>query len=109
SCDDGKLSGRVEARQPGCVTVRVARTQGKGFKMRPERGLVFPGADLSLDPLTPNDLADLDFVARHADMVGFSFVQSADDITRLQEELARRRPDWQSVGIVAKIETAQAV
>ena len=109
SFDDGKLGGIVEARQPGCVVVRVERTQRKGFKMKPERGLTFPRADLHLDPLTADDLRDLDFIARHADMVGFSFVQRADDITRLQEELARRRPDWRSLGIIAKIETAQAV
>ena len=42
-------------------------------------------------------------------MVGYSFVQSAADITRMQDELAARRPDWQRLGIVAKIETAQAV
>ena len=54
-------------------------------------------------------LSDLDFVARHADMIGFSFVQSADDIALMQNELAKRRPDWQRLGIVAKVETAQAV
>ena len=42
-------------------------------------------------------------------MAGFSFVQRADDITRLQEELARRRSDWRSLGIIATVETAQAV
>ena len=89
--------------------VRVTRTQRKGFKMKPERGLTFPRADLHLDPLTADDLTDLDFVARHADLIGFSFVQSADDITRLQDELAARRPDWRRLGIIAKIETAQAV
>jgi pyruvate kinase len=109
SFDDGKLAGIVETCQPGCVVIRVQRTQRKGFNMKPERGLTFPRADLHLDPLTADDLRDLDFVARHADMIGFSFVQSADDITRMQDELARRRPDWRHLGIVAKIETALAV
>jgi pyruvate kinase len=79
--DDGKLAGVVEARQKGNVVVRVTRTQKKGFKMKSERGLIFPNADLHLDPLTAKDLADLDFVATHADLVGYSFVPSADDIT----------------------------
>jgi pyruvate kinase len=109
SFDDGKLGGVVAECQPGCVIVHVERTQRKGFKMKPERGLIFPGADLHLDPLTGDDLCDLDFVAHHADMIGFSFVQRPDDITRLQDELARRRPDWRRLGIIAKIETAQAV
>jgi pyruvate kinase len=107
--DDGKLGCVVEESRKGNVLVRVTQTQRKGFKMKPERGLTFPRADLHLDPLTAVDLADLDFVARHADLIGFSFVQSADDVTRLQDELAARRPDWQRLGIIAKIETAQAV
>ncbi len=109
SLDDGKLSGIVEESQPGRIVVRVERTQLRGFKMKPERGLTFPRAELHLDPLTPDDLVDLDFVASHADLVGFSFVQTADDITRMQVELAKRRPDWQRFGIVAKVETPLAV
>jgi pyruvate kinase len=109
SFDDGKLAGIVEASRPNSAMVRVERTQRNGFKMKPERGLTFPRADLDLDPLTPDDLRDLDFVARHADMVGFSFVQSASDITRMQNELARRRDDWRRIGIIAKVETALAV
>jgi pyruvate kinase len=109
SLDDGKLSGVVETSQPGRVAVHVLRAQLKGFKLKPERGLTFPKADFRLDPLTAKDLIDLDFVARHADMVGFSFVQTADDISLLQHELAKRRADWRKVGIVAKIETGRAV
>src|SRR5271166_3902058 len=44
--DDGKLAGMVEESQNGSVLVRVTRTQRKGFKMKPERGLTFPRADL---------------------------------------------------------------
>ena len=55
----------------GSVVVRVTQTQRKGFKMKPERGLTFPRADLHLDPLTADDLTDLDFVARHADLIGY--------------------------------------
>jgi pyruvate kinase len=107
--DDGKLAAEVEESQKGSVLVRVTRAPRKGFKMKSERGLTFPRADLQLDPLTADDRTDLDFVASHADLIGFSFVQSADDITCLQDELAKRRPDWRSLGIIAKVETAQAV
>ena len=107
--DDGKLSGVVQSVDAGAATIRVQRTQLRGFKMKPERGLTFPRADLKLDPLTANDLTDLDFVARHADMIGFSFVQSGDDIALMQDELAKRRADWQRLGIIAKVETALAV
>lgn len=107
--DDGKLSGVVQSVEAGAVTIAVQRTQLRGFKMKPERGLTFPRADLKLDPLTANDLRDLDFIARHADMIGCSFVQSAEDIALMQDELAKRRADWQRLGIIAKVETALAV
>jgi Pyruvate kinase len=59
--------------------------------------------------LTPSDLANLDFVCRHADMVGYSFVETAADIELLQGEMAKRRSDWDGWGLVAKIETPRAV
>jgi len=64
---------------------------------------------LALDPLTPKDLQDLDFVAAHADLVGFSFVQRPSDITRLQAELTSRRPGRPLQPIMLKIETQLAV
>jgi pyruvate kinase len=109
--DDGKLGGQVEACLPdGSVLVRVTRTRLKGVKLRPEKGLNFPGTELGLDPLTARDFADLDFVARHADMIGYSFVQRGSDVERLQAALAARRPkDWTTIGLIAKIETLAAV
>ena len=43
-----------------------------------EKGLNFPDTDLGLCPLTAKDLKDLDFVCRHADMVGYSFVETVE-------------------------------
>ena len=36
-------------------------------------------------------------------------MQNADQVATLQKELAARRPDWQRLGLVAKIETPAAV
>ncbi len=109
--DDGKLGGVVESVRPdGGVVVLVQRTKLGGVKLRPEKGLNFPGTELDLDPLTEKDRTDLDFVAEHADLIGYSFVQRAADVTRLQQELQARRPlDWNRIGIIAKIETLRAV
>jgi pyruvate kinase len=109
--DDGKLSGEVETCLPdGSVLVRVQSTRLKGVKLKPEKGLNFPGTELGLDPLTERDLTDLDFIAQNADLIGYSFVQSERDIARLQSELAARRPqDWTKIGLIAKIETLAAV
>ena len=60
--------------------------------------------------LTAKDLTDLDVVAQGADLVGYSFVQTPEDIVALQTALAKRAPDrWRELGIVAKIETPLAV
>lgn len=109
--DDGALSGVVEERRPnGCVVVRVQRTGVKGFKLKPEKGLNFPGVELGLKPLSAKDLADLDVIAAHADLVGHSFVQSAEDVAGLQAALqARRSPVAPPIGLIAKIETVRGV
>lgn len=107
--NDGKLGTRVEAIAPGRVTVQVISGREKGERLRPEKGVNFPSTELTLDPLTPKDLDDLDFVAAHADIVGFSFVQRPADVVRLHGELARRRPGQPPQPIVLKIETPLAV
>ena len=60
-------------------------------------------------PLVAKDLADLDFVAAHADCVAYSFVQRPDNVVRLQRELARRRPGRLLRPVVLRVETALAV
>ncbi|MET4701221.1 pyruvate kinase [Constrictibacter sp. MBR-5] len=108
--DDGKLGCTVEQRDGDDAVLRVRHVRPKGFRVRPEKGVNFPGTDIAVSALTDKDREDLAFAARHADMIGYSFVQSAADVRLLQTELARHRPDdWQRLGLVAKIETRQGV
>jgi pyruvate kinase len=107
--DDGRFAGHVEELEDAGAVLVIERTKVKGGKLKTEKGLNFPDTDLGLKPLGPKDLADLDFVCRHADMIGYSFVQTVADIRLLQDELARRRADWSKLGLVAKIETPKAV
>jgi pyruvate kinase len=109
SLDDGKLSGQITARTDRGVIFTITAGRLRGVKLKPERGLNFPGVDLGLDPLTEKDRRDLDFVALNADLVGMSFVQTAEQVADFQTELAARRPDWQRLGLMAKIETPMAV
>jgi pyruvate kinase len=62
---------------------------------------------LELPALSEKDLIDLDFVCAHADLVGFSFVESLDDMQYLIEQLAQRNAT--DLPIIAKIETNLAV
>jgi pyruvate kinase len=108
--DDGKLAAKVERIEPWGIVTRVARTPRKGVKLKPAKGLNFPDTELPIAALTERDRTDLDFVAAHADGIGFSFVQSDNDVRMLQDALAERRPhDWRELSLVLKIETARAV
>ena len=109
SLDDGKLSGKITARTDLGVTFTITAGRLKGVKLKPERGLNFLGVDPGLDPLTGKDRRDLDFVALNADIVGMSFVQTAEQVADSQTELAARRPNWQHLALMAKIETPMAV
>lgn len=104
--DDGQIGGLVVAQDSSELRVRITDVPPGGGDLRAEKGINLPDTDLRASALTPHDLACLDWVAAHADIVGLSFVQRPADIERLHAELERRgRPD---LGVVLKIETAAA-
>jgi pyruvate kinase len=108
--DDGHIGCTVEEIAPDGVVLRVINARPKGEKLRPDKGLNFPDTDLQISPLTDKDLRDLDFVATHADIVGYSFVQQASDLALLQQELRHRMGDEaHRLAIVAKVETPVAI
>lgn len=108
--DDGKLGAVVETVTDEGAVLRVTRVGPKGFKPKPEKGLNFPDTILPVPALSEKDLADLPHVMALADLVGFSFVQNAADIEVLQAAMAALRPaDWQTLPLVAKIETPRAI
>ena len=107
--DDGKVTGRIVREAHGNLVAKIETAPIKGYRLKPDKGLNFPGVALGLAPLTSKDLEDLDFVAHNADLLGFSFVHNGDDIARLQHELAMRRSTWAQIALVPKIETAAAI
>ena len=114
--DDGKIRTRVVDTQYPLVNgttgllLEVTHAKPKGVKLRSEKGLNFPDTLIPLNPLTDKDLDDLDFVATHADMIGYSFVQQPKNIELLQQELDHRLDDRVTrPAIIAKIETSIAV
>jgi len=105
--DDGHLAAVVERLDTEGALLRISRAGAQGAKLMAEKGLNFPETELDLPALSEKDLRDLDFVAAHADIVGYSFVQSAADMELLIEALAAR--DAGKLGIVAKIETKKGL
>ncbi|HXJ23993.1 MAG TPA: pyruvate kinase [Polyangia bacterium] len=111
SIDEGRIEARVTRTGEGGTLAEVTRTVPGGVRLKPEKGLNFPGTDLGMPALTAKDRADLDVVVAEADLIGYSFVQSEEDVDTLWQEIqrrkahARRRPP----GLILKIETARAV
>lgn len=108
--DDGSLGCIVKELLPHGALLQVEHAPLDGKKIKPAKGLNFPGLDLQTKALTEKDIDDLDFVLKVADTIGYSFVQSAEDIQFLQKEIAKRlKPGQSAPPIVAKIETQKAV
>jgi pyruvate kinase len=108
SIDEARLEAKVESKTRDGVVAIVVRTKPGGVRLRAEKALNFPGVELGLHALTDKDRLDLPFVAAHADLIGYSFVQDPSDVETLWQELRRgspRRPP----GLILKIETERAV
>lgn len=110
--DDGIVEGVVKEVIDEGVIIKVKRVDSKkGVRLKAEKGLNFPASELKLDFITDKDKQDLDFVCKHADIIGFSFVKNAEDVQVIQEELQKRlsKKKAHSIPLMAKIETVEGV
>ncbi len=105
--DDGKIAARVIAKEDTKLTLKITRSGAEGSKLRAEKGINLPDTRLKTPSLTKDDIENLDFVASHADIVGYSFVRKPRDIKLLRKELSKRSAN--QIGIVLKIENNEAV
>ena len=104
--DDGAIGGVIKQVGAEEIVVEITHARLQGSKLRADKGINLPDSTLRLPSLTEKDLNDLKFIARHADVVGYSFVKSAADVQELQKQLARL--GGKNVGIVLKVETRRA-
>jgi len=104
--DDGKVAGVVTGSSSKQVELKITAGASEGTKLGADKGINLPDTDIRLPALTPKDVADLEFIAKHADMVGYSFVRNPGDIDVLRKRL--HRLTRRNVGIVLKIETRRA-
>jgi pyruvate kinase len=101
--DDGRIGSVVRSANPTRLVVEITHAPAAGAWLAADRGINLPESALEIPPLSPQDVASLGFIVRHADLVGLSFAQAPSDLERLRRELARlRRP---RMGVVLKIET----
>jgi pyruvate kinase len=101
--DDGKVELEVESASSTAIHTRVV----DGGELGERKGINAPRVPLRSD-LTEKDQRDLKFgLALGVDLVALSFVQSADDLTRVRAIMADEgRP---KVPIVAKLERPEAI
>lgn len=106
--DDGKIEGVIQDIQEGSFNVRITLAKENGSKLKAEKGINFPDTNLGISGLTSKDKVDLEFVAKHADIVNFSFVNTKDDVKELHEEL-KKHGVFNKLSVILKIETKYAV
>lgn len=107
--DDGKIHGLVKRITKEFIEIQIEFPVVKPAKIKEGKGLNIPDSFLSLNvpALTGKDFFDLEFVAKHADIIGISFVHSPLDLIKLREGLERHSASH--LPVVAKIETKDAI
>lgn len=105
--DDGKLGSKMIGAYKAGVLLQVVEAGLGGVKLKSDKGINFPETDLGINGLSDEDIENLDWVAKHADLVGLSFAQTVEDVEMLIEALQERGRE--QMPFLAKIETAQGV
>ena len=101
--DDGRIGGVIQRVNAKGVHIEITVAREGGENLAADKGINLPDSQLDLPALTEKDIEDLEVVARHADLVGLSFAQSADDVRSLRSHL--RRLGASDLGLLLKIET----
>ncbi len=104
--DDGRIGAMISANNGREITLTITHAATEGSRLKQEKGINFPDTEFHAPALTAKDLADLEAMAPHVDMVALSFLRDADDVALLQSHLARLNAE--QLGIVLKIENRQA-
>jgi pyruvate kinase len=104
--DDGKLGGIIRTVDPDAISVEITHARAKGQKLEAEKGINLPDSELRLPAITGHDQRALEFIVKHADLVGYSFVRDGHGVRELQRRLAELGAP--SMGIILKIETRKA-
>lgn len=107
--DDGVLRARVAGHAAGLVELEVTHARAKGGRIKPDKGVNLPGRTLDLPAMTEADRARLGSVLDLADIVGFSFVQTVEDVRDLLAALEAEAAGRPLPAVVLKIETPRAV
>ncbi len=101
--DDGRIGGVIRRKLKGRIEVEITQAREGGERLAADKGINLPDTALELPALTDKDIEDLEVAVRHADLIGLSFCQSADDVRALRARLVERGGGH--LGLMLKIET----
>ena len=104
--DDGKIGGVVRGRGKGRLEVEITHAAERGTKVRADRSINLPDSKLRISSLTSKDIRDLEFVALHADWIGYSFIRTPEDVHELLLRLGHF--PRKGIGVVLKVENRKA-
>lgn len=102
--DDGKIKGIVEQKHADRLRIKITQAKAGGTRLRADKGINFPESVLKISGLTEKDKEDLQFIAKHAHAVNFSFVSSQQDVKDMLVELEKLGVK-DNLGVILKIET----
>jgi pyruvate kinase len=102
--DDGMIKSLVIEKQSHALKLEILECYKP--KIGSHKGINLPKTKLNLPALTKKDMADLPFACQSADIIGYSFVRSAEDVNLLYKELEKNKAE--ELGVVFKIENEEA-
>jgi len=102
--DDGKFGGVIVSKDNRGITIEMNRVRLGGTKLRADKGINFPKSNLKIRGLSEKDKSDLKFVAKHADVVNMSFVNTPRDVKELLDTI-EKEGKLNDLGVILKIET----
>ncbi|MGK0365361.1 MAG: pyruvate kinase [Saprospiraceae bacterium] len=102
--DDGMIRARVISKKANSAELLI--TKAFKNKLKSGKGINLPDTKLNLPSLTDRDIEVLPFVCSNADIVGYSFVRTPEDVEKLYSELTKY--DSTDLGVVLKIENKEA-
>ena len=102
--DDGMIKSKVLSKKEDEIEIII--TDCYKSKLSSFKGINLPDTVLNLPALTARDIELLPFICKHADIVGYSFVRTAEDVKHLYNELNKYKAC--DLGVVFKIENREA-
>ena len=102
--DDGMVKSIVVSKSDNAIELLI--TDCYKTKIGSQKGINLPNTILKLPALTTRDIECLPFICKHANIVGYSFVRSGQDVKFLYDQL--RPNNAKNLGVVFKIENNEA-